>query len=394
MTTRRGRSRAMGEGELEEGLGRDAYRVLLQWSQQQRLHHKLDRWFGNGKTSAKVAVVDRHDELRRQSRKLVLKLDEVRDEDFTKTEYARHCAAAWASGRFAARHLAELVDGPIPVGDGNDHCDADVFAKVCRRLVQGLLAGWAGPPHVAYYSVPAFLRLHLGDRLDHGKPLDVLARSMTDDLVMLPDPLPNPFRLLEDGPATRGIEVAAPVGRSHGDLHVENALVRVRPKIEPADFRLIDLAKYEENGPLARDPVHFLLHMAARSLPYLGPAQRDALLVTLLDPASTRRDQLPTWLAKTITEVYRAGEEWVGPSGFGPEWRRHRPLSLLACSLIVHVRRTTRREDRDWFMHLAARSAAASPGAPISTAASAVEVPAPRDQHPARPSLRPRQSGH
>ncbi len=249
----------MGEGELEEGLGRDAYRVLLQWSQQQRLHHKLDRWFGNGKTSAKVAVVDRHDELRRQSRKLVLKLDEVRDEDFTKTEYARHCAAAWASGRFAARHLAELVDGPIPVGDGrwftfqsiaggdlgefevlnsllagflgdgNDHCDADVFAKVCRRLVQGLLAGWAGPPHVAYYSVPAFLRLHLGDRLDHGKPLDVLARSMTDDLVMLPDPLPNPFRLLEDGPATRGIEVAAPVGRSHGDLHVENALVRVRP---------------------------------------------------------------------------------------------------------------------------------------------------------------------
>src|SRR6266511_3118573 len=74
MTTRRGRSRAMGEGELEEGLGRDAYRVLLQWSQQQRLHHKLDRWFGNGKTSAKVAVVDRHDELRRQSRKLVLKL--------------------------------------------------------------------------------------------------------------------------------------------------------------------------------------------------------------------------------------------------------------------------------------------------------------------------------
>ena len=163
-----------GDG-LEQGLGPDIYRVLSQWSAQQGLQHKLHRFFDTGGTAAKVAIVDRHDSLRKASRRLVLKLDRVGGGEFAMTEYARHCAAAWTAQDFARLHLAELVNDPIPVGDGywltfqsiagdldefealssplsgflgqrDLSCDAASFGAICRGIVRGVLAGWAGGP--------------------------------------------------------------------------------------------------------------------------------------------------------------------------------------------------------------------------------------------------------
>ncbi|MEV0663674.1 AAA family ATPase [Actinomadura luteofluorescens] len=362
----------MLDEELERGLGEEAGRVLTQWSAQQHLRHRLDRWFDNGRTDAKVAVVDRHDMLRGRSQKLVLKLDRIPDGDPFETEYARHHVAAGTSGRFATRHLAKLVSDPLPVGDGwwitfqsvagtvgefepvaallagflgdgGVGCDAEQFATVCRRIIRGVLTGWAGEPQIEYLTVPAFLRLHLGYRLAAGRPLDMLARSSAHDA----------FALLREDSLTEGMELAVPVGRSHGDLHVENALVRVRPQIKPDDFRLIDLAKFEERAPLGRDPAHFLMHLVARSLPTLGEGQAETLPHVLLDTADVRGDRLPVWLRRTIVDVYKAEDDWIDPSGFGTDWRRNRALSLYAAALTVFARSSTRSADRPWFLRFA-----------------------------------------
>jgi hypothetical protein len=366
---------------LEQGLGPDAYRVLSQWSAQQGLRHDLDRFFDTGGTAAKVAIVDRHDSLRKKSRKLVLKLDRVASDEFALTEfalteYARHFAATWTAQDFARRHLAELVNDPIRVGDGywltfqsiagdlgefealssplsgflgqrDLSCDAASFGAICQGIVRGVLADLAGDPEIGYFSVPEFLRMHLSYRLDPGKPLPELIRSSTDEA----------FALLRDESLADGITVAAPIGTSHGDLHVENVLVRLRPQVQPDDFRLIDLANYQESAPLGRDPAHLLMHMVNRSLQWLGHGQAEALREVLLDPASIRGDQLPPWLRHAITGIYQAGEEWIGPSGFRPDWRRDRPLSLYVATLMVYVRHTTRPEDRAWLLGFATDAA-------------------------------------
>jgi hypothetical protein len=361
-----------GDG-LERELGPEASRVLGQWSAQRGLRHVLERSFSNGGTAATVIVVDRHDSLRRRSQKLVLKLDEVARSDFGQTEYARHYAAALESPDFARDHLARLIDDPIPVGDrhwitfqsiagsldqfdvlSSLHsgflgrtdllCDADSFAAICGGIIRGVLADWAGAPSVEYFSVPDYIRAHLTYRLGPGKPLAELLRSGADDVLTL----------LRDESLTSGITIAAPVGRSHGDLHVENVLVRLRPQAARDDYRLIDLANHELAAPLARDPAHLLLHMVNRSLQWLGPGEREALREVLLDPASRRADQLPSWLGKTISGIYQAGEEWIEESGFGPDWRRNRPLSVYAAALMVYVRRSTQPDERAWLASLAA----------------------------------------
>lgn len=394
----------MHDSKLEQWLGSSAYQVLTEWSAQPHLTHKLVRTFDNGGTAAKVCVVDRHDLVEDTSQRLVLKLDRFTGPDFGTTEYARHRQAVHESGEWADRHLARLVDKPIPVGDswwltfqgvagsldqfsvlgslmrelhdGTDpSCTPSQLVDVYEAVVSGVLGDWTGKPKVGYFSVPDLLRAHLGYRLAEGKPLRKLLDAGREPLLML----------LRDPSLTEGIELTVPVGNSHGDLHVENVLVRVRPTIAPADFRLIDLANREDRAPLGRDPIHLIVHMVNLSLRHLGTGQLAALRRVLLDPENDQRDQLPTWLRDIITRTYEAAEQWIEPSGYGPDWRRQRPLSLYVAALMVYVRRSTRPEDKPWLAELILEATATFLGTVKPRAETAPVVPVTR-----RKRLQPR----
>ena len=51
-------------------------------------------------------------------------------------------------------------------------------------------------------------------------------------------------------------------GRAHGDLHLRNILMQVKPSPKPRSYKLIDLGGYNPRSPLARDPMHLLLSIA------------------------------------------------------------------------------------------------------------------------------------
>jgi hypothetical protein len=385
----------VSQGRLEDVLDPEVYRILDQWSRQKGFVHEFDSELTAGRSGALVVVVDRHDQ-NGPSRKLIMKIDEIRGDDHAAVEYARHRRAIVEGGGFSVARIARLENDPLPVGQdrwitfqriaGNDleafrtartqlsgfigESDtgpgAAVFGQILHRVTSGVLSGWNSGPRMTRMPVADFLKLNLGERLAPGLPLHERVSTARPD--GLPGGLPDPYTLLTARSPAGDRTVQAALGRCHGDLHLDNILIRTWPEPDPADFRLVDLARYEGRGPLARDPVHLLLHMVSRALHRLGPC-RDALADVLIDPLSRRADEIPGWLRTAIGEVYRAGDEWIEEFSYGGEWRRQRLLSITACALMIHVRKSTRAQDRDWFLHLGASAAAAFLGGKVSGAA-------------------------
>jgi hypothetical protein len=384
------------DDDLASGLGEPAAEALADVAEVLGRDYDFDRWLVNGRSKAPVAVVYETDLESRRSRRLVLKVPT-----------SEHPAPRWAEARghreayeqaspeFAAAHLSRLVTEPQRVGDGswlvfqeiagddvdtvevlttllNEMLDSGgrsriepgMFARVCGAVVSGILNGWDGHPRIAdeKFSVARFLRRHVLDQMEPGGRLHLLSRQYPDDEIDVPGEagsLPNPFALARgayygDAPLIRAL-----TGPTHGDLHTDNVLVRVTPEVDGADFHLIDLALYEPDGPVTRDPVHMVLYILARRMDTISPAQQTALIEALLDPHLTGRKLLPGWVADVIGEVDRASLAWLKGTGLQPEWRQQRLLSLAGCALLFLGRKSTRPQDHDWFLRLAARAAAA-----------------------------------
>jgi hypothetical protein len=172
--------------------------------------------------------------------------------------------------------------------------------------------------------------------------------------------LASPFALaLGTYPAAGGLAIPALTGRCHGDLHSDNVLVRVSTAIDGTDFHLVDLALYEDDGPITRDPAHLLLYVLARRMDVISAAQQSVLIDVLLDPDRADARLLPGWLACLIREVDGASLAWLKGSGLQPEWRRNRLLSLAGAAMLFLGRTSTRPEDKNWFLRLAARACTA-----------------------------------
>jgi hypothetical protein len=389
-----GSDRAPIDAGLAAGLPEPAAAALREWARQSANSYTLSRWYTNGRSTAVVGAVLEH-RPHADARKIILKLDTARDTGHAESEYARQLHAVHETPAFAAAHLVEPVREPVRVGDGYwftfqelasgaptgvgladlvvlgslldavrgqaapAPCDAETFAEVCAEIVGSVLADWAAPRRVRDLSVAEYLRLHLGDRLTPGGALHHLAAGLTGPSIEVPGehaPLPNPFALAAGPGPDPDRRVPALVGKAHGDLHVENILVPVRPALSAAGYRLIDLSKYSSQAPLARDPVHLVLHLAARTLPELSLPERGALVEVLLDPSSRLGDLLPHWLRLLVVRVHAAAEAWAG--SLVDEWRAQRPLSVLACALMFVGRRSTPDGSRDWFLRLAGRAGA------------------------------------
>jgi hypothetical protein len=388
---------------LADGLGPDAAEALRTWAGIRGSRLSLRRWFPNGRSGALVGVVY-EDNKYDGGQQLVLKLDQVDSRRYDAAEYARHRSAVAEAGDFAD-HLSELVHEPIAVSDGRvitfqkvvagsledarvlstlldaarapgKHA-ARVLSETCAHVIESVLTEWTVQPHFAKLSVPDFLAACLADRLVPGKPLHNLVSTTANDQMLPLDReeslLVNPFALFADGPLTAGLTVqAAMTGKAHGDLHTENVLIPVANRQDPGpSFWLIDLARYESKGPLARDPAHLMLYVAARALPDLTADQADVLLKLLLDPDCEAGHLLPGWLVDAVTAMHTAGLPWARGRGLGTEWRQQTRLAIVACALMFTVRKSMTSAEQLWFLRLAAHGATAIADAAAATSANA-----------------------
>jgi hypothetical protein len=282
------------------------------------------------------------------SRRIVLKVPTAEYPAPQWTEVLRHREAyAQAPEQFAAAHLARLTADPQRVGDGSwlvfqeiagddfdrvevlttllntmldspaqGRIDPGTFARVCGEVISGILNGWTGPARIAEqrFTVAQFLRGHVLGQLEPGGRLHALSQRYPSDEIDVPGEaarLPNPFALARGAYFGDTALIRALVGRTHGDLHTDNVLVRVRPAIDGKDFHLIDLALYEQDGLVTRDPVHMVLYILARRMDVISPAQQAMIIEALLDPDQRDRKLLPGWIADIIGEVDHAFLAWL-----------------------------------------------------------------------------------
>ncbi|HLS75730.1 MAG TPA: hypothetical protein VK083_02920 [Nocardia sp.] len=389
--------------ELYRGLDPTVAAVLAEWAEIHGRHYELDRWLVNGRSKQPVAVV-RETELRTDATTvLVMKVLSARDSAPPNLEYARHRTAEVQAPDFAARHLSEFVHDAVPVpgqqwitfqrvaGKALENtevltvllrrmlglteaveplsarpvtCSPEMFAEACGAIVSGVLGGWANRPFLPAgekWDLATFFRRHLSDQLAPGGRLAGWADRHQGESLELegePRPLPNPFAVAA-GKLFDAAVVSPVIGRCHGDLHTDNALIRVRPSVDVDEFYLIDTALYESKGPLTRDPAHLVLYIVARVMEAVStPSQQSALIELLIDPVAGPAHLVPGWLAALIRRVDVAASDWVEDSGLGSVWREQACLSLAACALLFLGRTSTREIDKPWFLRLAARAVA------------------------------------
>jgi hypothetical protein len=374
--------------QLLAAFGEPAARALHDWMQQEDRALRVANVLPSGTTDAKVAVVF-VETPNEPARKLILKLcppgiDEVR-------EPGKHRRALRQSPReFVRRHLVELPINPVRVSDQQWLMFQDIaggglaqltplstvlskergsLAASCTTIVSSVLEDWnTGGTTSPIMPVPMFLRQQLGGRLRPGGSLWTWA-ALQPTLIASPKPwlnfpgeptpLPNPLVLTTDDGIGKDLRIDVLKGHAHGDLHLENILLPIRPKLKASDFRLIDLSNYSESAPLSRDPIHLLLSIVARDLPDMeGDSTRRELAHHLIEPGSVEPVHVHVGLWQVIHAIQKAGRSWIAAQGLVDDWDALRPLSLVACALMFAGRRFSER-DRWWFYWLAAKSASA-----------------------------------
>jgi tetratricopeptide (TPR) repeat protein len=274
-------------------------------------------------------------------------------------ESRRHSAALQeAPPNFREQHLTEMAFPAVPCPQGAlviGQSNADgiplgtvqlgQLADACEVVWGEILVEWAGRGYDSEQSTLAdLLACELGDSFRAGGWLRDWAQQhdlLVPAFLELPDeeaPLPNPWRLFaEDSPATRG-EIHCLVGRAHGDLHGDNVLVPVHDgTVQPAGFRLIDLATYDARAPLSRDLAALLVSLCWREIGAGSPNSRKTFLAYLerdyrdggLD------DGMPGDVRKVIDALREPALRFVVGTGWDPEhWHRQLKVSLLAQAML------------------------------------------------------------
>ncbi|MCK9875946.1 toll/interleukin-1 receptor domain-containing protein [Frankia sp. Ag45/Mut15] len=395
---------------LRERLDPAAADALEQWCATSGISFTLDRWLTNGRSSAVIAAVIEHHRFR-GAELVIMKVYQATG-DSRPGEFALHEDALNHDKVFADAHLAELIRAPVSGDNGwwfifqrvaggslsdmvtlqtvlhdvlhpprrplgglpipvngqspqfpraQQTATATAFAAASATVVDSTLTDWVGRPQLRDLTVPAILRRQLDHRAGPQGAVTRLAQDYTGTTLTCADedqPLVNPFGLVFDTDRYDPIVLPTFIGRVHGDLHIENILVPMSLQDVGTSYQLIDLARYSAHAVLTRNPTHLVLHLLARTLNELGPVGRTAAIEMLLDPRNTG-ELLPSWLAMFIRATRKAAEDWARKVSLVDYWRDQVPLSLLACALTCMVRPSTRPQDRDWFLRLAANAATA-----------------------------------
>ncbi|MGI5273394.1 hypothetical protein ACQEUU_29920 [Nonomuraea sp. CA-218870] len=337
------------------------------------IHRQLK--LNGGRSGAEVYVVHRSDP-EGSSRQLVLKFSAEGSEEIRRIRHA----VVLSPASFVSRHLVgvgrdfvRLTGGwwaifNLVAGDDLDNSRTLAVllgepnaAEICGRVVASILGDWNERVEIREETVSDHLRGILGRKLLPNSELHRWVRE-NGRLSAAVEPVTegrgepsDPLELL-----TSGHREPILSGNAHGDLNVRNVLVPGTPA-EAERYQLIDYGDFSPDAPLARDPMHLLLSLAAE---WLSGGMSDstdywALIPVIVTPGIAR---IPPHLEahrKISAAVHDAGRTWARTHGWESAWATQSLLSLVACGLLFagrnldHLARIGLPNPRNWFFEVA-----------------------------------------
>jgi tetratricopeptide (TPR) repeat protein len=356
---------------------------LERWQAENRATIVLSRWLDGGHTAAKVAAVAINYAEDLPPRKIVLKI--CPPAPHTAREPERHAAALEAGpAEFVRDHLVEQPHPPFPLSDGawilfQEIAGGDLRAyrplsalhnntrlpELCAAIVGSALGAWNPKPVAERMSARDCLVRQLERRALPGGPLDAWASKLgsAGDETWIrfahgEPPCANPIAWMRDE-SVPAPELMVLCGNAHGDLHLGNVFVRMRPAIRSESHRLIDLSAFSTQAPLAHDPLHLLLATIGQHLPNLQATQRTALADHLLSALDDGADGVGTLqlqgLERLVAAVLGAGDGWASQLSMADDWREQLWLGMVGAALVQASVWALPEADRWWFYQLASK---------------------------------------
>jgi hypothetical protein len=354
--------------------------ALAQWQSDTGNLLALDRWMTAGNTRAVVAVVVATGP--EPPQKVILKA--CPPDRLTSREPRLHSRALSDSPpEFAERHLVAQPFETIECADkwrvlfqsiGGDSLQLvrpldsvlrdGRLPEMVGAVVSSLLRDW-NPTFATRQVDPAtLLRDELGSKVDNNGPLVELARDLRvqqsrwvrfgDDPSVV---VPNAVAWALDPslwPADRG-SLWGCFGRTHGDLHPGNVLIRVAPSPNADDYRLIDLSAFSADGSLAKDIAHLLLAIVAEQLTEQPDRRRQLLSIALGDDSPVPLEL--RGIREAADSVRAAAGEWLSTmGGMADDWGAQWGLALVTGGLEFAGRKSLPTAKRLWCFELACRA--------------------------------------
>lgn len=364
------------DGALSNELHEPVVHGLIKWQQEHSCKLRLIRKFTTGYTEAFVGLVAANDAT--GGRKVILKADRGSLND----EAAAHSAAMrYAPPKFSQDHFVtqeyEAIRLPenwfvmfqgIAGGGISELKPLSVYTgrstlrDIMPRIADSVMNEWNPAPILTSSTIGEFLDWHVKNKLRPDGRLWKWAQSQLGADAVTATFLQfgesedskktiNPFAVsVDEKIAEFALQVFT--GSVHGDLHMENVLVRVGAAHSDFSYHLIDLATYSNSGPLSRDLVNLFLSEVEHVLPSLSAAERIELLMAL----SSNRREVSTTIAACVDlwgAIQRVGRDQVVSRGVRDDWKRQIELSLVGAALQSASRLHRDLRDRMWFFELA-----------------------------------------
>lgn len=147
-------------------------------------------------------------------------------------------------------------------------------------------------------------------------------------------------------------------GPIHGDLHLENVIIRIGRSAAFTDFRLIDFSYFDASSSLAIDAAILALSELQRRLVSLSYGERRTLLEAFdLDGATARCTPAVQDILRLFADASSSGRARAASAGFEDDWVLQWRVALLSGALVWASRSRLSFEDRVWFLELSARIA-------------------------------------
>jgi hypothetical protein len=366
------------------GINESVRESLLHWQLQHAFTMTMDRELTAGYTEAFVFTTILNSATKGVQKVLVKVIPGKNGE----SEPSRHASAILTSSEaFQREHLVEQAFESVTCSDGSIIMFQKVaggslsqmsslasfsgyadLAPLMSSVCDGIIVGWNPAPQVRAMNVSQFMLAHVRNKLkDDGQLRKWLTEQFGSKMIissrlvfgddMSKQQLLNPILLVDEKHVLGASPVQALVGNSHGDLHLENVLVNVKPYFPLTDYRLIDLSDYTPDAPLTRDPMNLFLSEVERTLPTLGESSRRACLSVFVDDEVSPLPSDIVGLTKTFTSVRDAGSQYFLDRSLGEEWKTQQLLSLCAQALVAASREKFDFQERLWFLELASRAA-------------------------------------